>query len=297
MRTPARHWPLKLSTLVVVTACFVVINATFLISQNFRNILTLWGEDVQMTVYLSPDLSSGSREFIEEKIKNSERVAEVRYIPRDQAFADFRVQMASYAPDITQDEELLKLIPSSLQVRLQERLSAEQQSQTLQTLASQIKAMEGVEEVSYGQDWIEKYAAVVSSVEAVLFLLGVVITAAALFVISNVVRASVQSRKEEIVVLEMIGATTSMVRRPFLVEGAVLGAGAAILSVIFSFVMYTGVKNLIVTKLSFFQLAEHIHFFSPSVIALSLLMGSFLGAVASYLCVRRMNDGFAGRQG
>ena len=72
MRPRPSQIALKISTLVVVTACFVVMGGALLISQNFRNILTLWGEDMQMTVYLDPDISSVGREGIENKLKTEE---------------------------------------------------------------------------------------------------------------------------------------------------------------------------------------------------------------------------------
>ncbi|MEK2647151.1 cell division protein FtsX [Bdellovibrio sp. BCCA] len=297
MRAPQKNWALKVSTLVVVTACFVVMGSTLLLSQNFKNLLTLWGEDVQMTVYLSQDLSDKGRQEIEEKIKATGKVGEIKLVTQEKALGDFRSQLASYAPDIAQDEELLKLIPSSFQVRLADNVSAAEQTQVLSSLSSQIKGLQGVDEVSYGQDWVEKYAALVTAIQTTMQLLGFVIVIAALFVISNAIRASIQNRKEEIVVLEMIGATSSMIRKPFMMEGAALGLGSSTLAVVLCFTLFVGIKNLLVTKLSFLQIGEHLLFISPLMIAVFIIGGTCLGALASYLCVRRLNDGYAGSQG
>ncbi|AFX99865.1 cell division protein FtsX [Bdellovibrio bacteriovorus] len=297
MRPHQKNWALKVSTLVVVTACFVVMGAALLVSQNFRNILTLWGEDVQMTVYLSQDLSEKGRQDIESKIKENENVAGVKFVTQEQALGDFRSQMASYAPDISQDEELLRLIPASLLVQLKSDVAAAEQTTVLQSMAGKLRQLEGVDEVSYGQDWVEKYAALVNAIELTLRALCLVILAASLFVMSNAIRASVQARKDEIVVLEMIGATPSMIRKPFLVEGAVLGVVSSVLSLGLCFGVYIGIKNLLTTKLSFLQLGEHIQFLGPVLLAVFVVAGTGLGALGSYLCVRRMNDGFAGSQG
>ncbi len=297
MRPHQKNWALKVSTLVVVTACFVVMGAALLVSQNFRNILTLWGEDVQMTVYLSQDLSEKGRQDIEGKIKENENVAGVKFVTQEQALGDFRSQMASYAPDISQDEELLRLIPASLLVQLKSEVAAAEQTTVLQSMAGQLRQLEGVDEVSYGQDWVEKYAALVNAIELTLRALCLVILAASLFVMSNAIRASVQVRKDEIVVLEMIGATPSMIRKPFLVEGAVLGVVSSVLSLGLCFAVYVGIKNLLTTKLSFLQLGEHIQFLGPVLLVVFVIAGTGLGALGSYLCVRRMNDGFAGSQG
>lgn len=295
---PARkNWALKISTLIVVTACFVVMGSSLLVSQNFKKILTLWGEDVQMTVYLSPDISEKGYQFIESKLKESGQTGEIQLITQEKALEGFRSQLASYAPDISQDQELLKLIPASLQVRLADTVAVADQMQVLQSLSAEIKKLEGVDDVSYGQDWVAKYSALVSAIEATLSLLGFVILAAALFVISNAIRATIQNRKDEIIVLEMIGATSSMIRKPFLVEGAILGLGSSATAILFCFTLFLGIKHLLVTKLSFLQLGEHLQFINPLALIIFIAGGTLLGATASYLCVRGVNDGFAGRQG
>lgn len=297
MRPPRKNWALKLSTLVVVTACFVVMGAALLISQNFRNILTLWGEDVQMTVYLAQDLSDSGRENIQARLKENDEVGAVKFISQEKALGDFRLQMASYAPDISQDEELLRLIPASFQVQLSSSVATADQMPVLQKLAEQVRGLQGVEEVSYGQDWVEKYAALVSAIEITLRALCLVILLASLFVMSNAIRASIQSRKDEIVVLEMIGATPSMIRKPFLIEGAFLGVLSSLMAMVLCFVVYVGIKNLLTTKLSFLQLGQHIEFLGPIVLVAFVCVGTALGAFGSYLCVRSINDGFAGSQG
>ncbi|CAE77836.1 ftsX [Bdellovibrio bacteriovorus HD100] len=250
-----------------------------------------------MTVYLSQDLSEKGRQDIESKIKENENVAAVKFVTQEQALGDFRTQMASYAPDITQDEELLRLIPASLLVQLKSNVAAAEQTAVLQNMAGKLRQLEGVDEVSYGQDWVEKYAALVNAIELTLRALCVVILMASLFVMSNAIRASVAARKDEIVVLEMIGATPSMIRKPFLVEGAVLGVVSSVLSLGLCFAVYIGIKNLLTTKLSFLQLGEHIQFLGPLLLVTFVVAGTGLGALGSYLCVRRMNDGFAGSQG
>lgn len=297
MRAPSKNWALKISTLVVVTACFVVMGAALLISQNFKHLLTLWGEDVQMTIYLSQDLSDKGRLEIEEKIKATGKVADIKLINQEQALGDFRVQLASYAPDVAQDDELLKLIPSSLQVRLAGDISVENQMPILKELAVQIKDLEGVDEVSYGQDWVEKYASLVTALQMMMRILGLVIVGAALFVISNVIRASIHSRKEEIVVLEMIGATPFMIRKPFMIEGATLGFVSSLAALFFCYVIFIATKSVFINKLSFLQMGQHLQFLSVGAVVFFAIGGLCLGAFASYLCVRRLNDGFAGSQG
>jgi cell division transport system permease protein len=293
---PQKNLALKFSTLIVVTACFVVMATSLLISKNFKNILTHWGEDVQLTVYLSSDISAQGRDELEKLFKGHKDIGSFNLVTQDKALTDFRAQLASYAPDISQDEELLKMIPSSYQVKLKTDIPTDAQSQVLQSIAAELKGRSGIDDVSFGQDWVEKYGAFVSAINLALNLVGLIVLCASLFVMSNAIRASVQVHRDEIVVMEMIGATASMIRMPFLKEGAFLGFAASTLSIGISLAMYTVGKSIVNTRLSFLRLNEQMSFISPWAVAAIIIGGTLMGALGSYMCVRRINDGYAAAQ-
>lgn len=293
MNPTQKNLALKFSTLIVVTACFVVMATSLLISKNFRNVLTHWGEDVQLTVYLSSDISAQGRDELEKYFKNHKDIGNFNLVTQDQALSDFRAQLASYAPDISKDDELLKMIPSSYQVKLKTEIATDAQSSILQAIATDLKGRSGIDDVSYGQDWVEKYSAFVSAINLALNLVGVVVLCASIFVMSNAIRASVQVHRDEIVVFEMIGATAAMIRKPFLKEGALLGFIASTLSMGIAFGMYTVGKSIVDTRLSFLRIGEQLSFVSPWMIAVIIIGGTVMGALASYLCVRKINDGYA----
>lgn len=293
MRTRQTQWSLRVTTFIVVSACFVVMGFSLLLSQNFQRILTLWGEDVQMTVYLSSDLSERGRQDIEKLLTDTGKVDKVTLVTQEKALSDFRTQLATYAPDLSQDDELLKVIPASLQVSLSKDVAVQDQNTTLQSLAALLKDKEGIDEVSYGQEWVEKYASLVNAVQVTLNSLGVIILIASLFVMSNAIRASIQTRFDEIVVLEMIGATATAIRKPFLKEGALLGFLSSSVALALCFTLFYGFKNLLVNKLSFFQLGQHLGFLPIWISVAFIVMGTLLGALGSYLCVRKLNTGWA----
>lgn len=293
MRARKAQWSLRVTTFIVVSACFVVMGFSLLLSQNFQKILTLWGEDVQMTVYLSSELSEAGRLDIEKLLNETGKVGKVTLITQEKALSDFRTQLAAYAPDLSQDEELLKVIPSSLQVSLASDIGVQDQNAALQSLAVLLKDKEGVDEVSYGQEWVAKYASLVNAVQITLNSLGLIILLASLFVMSNAIRASIQVRFDEIVVLEMVGATATTIRKPFMKEGALLGFLSSSVALGLCFALFYGFKNLLINKLSFFQIGQHIGFLPIWVSIVFVLVGTFLGALGSYLCVRKLNTGWA----
>ena len=104
MKSSNTQWMLKLSTFFVVSACFTVLCAAMLTAQNLQNVLSLWGEDVQLTVYLSEDIKRPQIEKLEAFLKQKSQIAEVKYVDQNQAFQNFKSQLSSYAPDLEKDD-------------------------------------------------------------------------------------------------------------------------------------------------------------------------------------------------
>lgn len=291
-----KNLALQISTLVVTTACFAVMAFTLLFSQNLKSILTLWGEDIQMTVYLSSELTLQQQGAVEAILKSEKNVRDVVLITQEKALGDFRTQLASYAPDLAKDDELLKLIPASYQLSLNTDISSAEQLQRLKEIAFKAKGLEGVEDVSFGQDWVEKYSSLVSAARWITQILAFIILCAAVFVMSNVIRSLVHGRREEIEVMELFGATSAMIRKPFLIQGVWMGAVSAALSVGICFATFEFLRSVSINQLSFLRLSGHLHFLNFIEIFLFVIIGAILGALASYLCVRKLNDGWAASQ-
>jgi cell division transport system permease protein len=295
MQSLKKNWTLQFTTMLVVTACYLVVCSSLLLSQNLKKILTVWGEELQMTVYLSENVEANEVASLQKKIEANPNVGKIRFISKEKALADFRGQMASYAPEIMNEKDLLSLIPASFQISLSESLKVVNHLAALDVLAGSLKSEKSVAEVSYGQDWVQKYSQFLYYFEKSCQGLGIIIFCAALFVLSNVIRASIHSRRQEVEVLELIGATPAMIRRPFMIEGALIGLVSSLCAVGLSYFLYTNIVGLFQNELQFLQLGEHMSFLSMNLLAFFCLAGTMLGALGSYICVRQINDGWAAR--
>lgn len=285
--------PLKGATTFILAACFTILLTGLTVAMNLQKVLTLWGEDVQITAYLSPDLEVAGKDEVVRGLEADQRVARVEYVDRERAMNDFRSQMASYAPDLMSDGDLLSLIPASLLISLSNSIPMGEQLEAMRSLAKDLGAKAGVDDVRYGQEWVRQYSAFVGGVQFTLGAVGFILFLAAAFIISNAVRASVETRRSEIEVLELIGAHDWMIRRPHLLEGAVMGAVASIVALLVSGMFYRAFEWLLIHEMRYLQLSEHLSFLNPWQIAMVIVTGTGLGAVASYWCVRSINSGWA----
>lgn len=284
---------LRFSTTIVLTACFGVMSSALVFGENLHRILTLWGESLQMTVYLSENASVENATEIETALKNNPQVDQVQFVSKEKALVQFREQMASYAPDLLKDDDLLKFIPSSFQFALSKEVPATDQLSAMTNIASSLKVQPGVEEVSYGQDWVKNYAQVVSAVTRSGQVFSLVIILSTLFVISNCIRSSIYQRKDEIEVLELIGATSRYIRKPFYVEGATICGFSAAMGLAVTFGLFSVVKESLQAELALLQIANHLQYLNAWTVLAFLVGAILLGTVAAYVCLRSLNDGWA----
>lgn len=293
MKELQNRWLLRTTSYFVLTACFTLLCLLGLSAVNLQRVLTLWGDDIQITAYLASDAPDSARADLEKVLAADRRIDRFEWIPREKALKTFEAQMASYAPDLLGDQDVLSLIPPSFQISLSPELLRGRQGEVLEKVAALLRGQPGVEEVRYGQEWVKKYAAVVTMAERGLFGLGVLFIVVSFFVISNVLRASMESRRGEIEVLELIGASSWMIRKPLVVEGVLLGGVASLTALGVSMGVFSAAQQLLKTELNSLQLAQHVGFLSVSAALALVLIGPFVGGLASYLAARRLNSGWA----
>lgn len=287
------HGGLTIMTLMVLTATFTVVGSLLLAGQNLTRVLTLWGESMQMTVYLKDEATDEEAEGLGRLLRGDRRVGEAKWIDREAALVSFQEQMATYAPDLLGDAELLKYIPRSFQVKLSETVSSALQFETLRTLAGELKGIATVDDVSFGQDWVKSYSSLTGALtDAGAWLIALLLCGSVL-VISNVVSGSIHQRRAEIEVLELVGASKRFIRTPFLVEGAVLGLAAGAFSLALLAGGFHALREVFETRLSFLQLAHHLTFFTAAKAGLFVSVTALIGLASSFFSLRRLNTGWA----
>jgi len=96
--------------------------------------------------------------------------------------------------------------------------------------------LDGIDEVQFNQEWLEKLIGVSKIIRAVGFFLGGILVLASFFIISNVIKLSVYARQNEIEIFRLVGATNSFIKIPFIIEGTILGLIGGIFSLILLFI-------------------------------------------------------------
>ena len=264
---------IAVATTAFTLACFGVFLLLYL---NLRAVATSLQSDFKVVVYVQESVPAQGVAQLQSLFKADPGVQVVSYVSKEQALADFRAQFPA-------DSHLLQglgenPLPASFVVSLSPSLRS---PDAVRRWAERVKSVPGVEQVQYSRDWIDNLTAIVGYLELVAVGIGTVLSAASATIIASTIRLTLYARREEIEIMRLIGATSSFIRIPYLIEGTMLGMmGSAV-----ALAILKGGFELFKVRLGmpgrFLGIDSGVQFFSGQVVGLIAAAGLILGFIGS----------------
>lgn len=296
VRSWRRHWSLQMATLLVLVGVFSTLSISALCLKNLNRILARWGESIQITVYLKDNISSGDTDHLSKLLKENTKFKEIKYVSKTEALEQFKKNLQSYAPHFMSDPGFKNPLPASFTASLDQHMASKNDLDLIMAFSEQLKKLAGVEDVSYGQGWVENFAGFVSGFSLFGAILSTVLLGGAILVIANSVQSSINQRREQIEILELVGATAKYIRRPFLFEGAVMGFCSGVVALLITMAFYIWLQYLFGKALQVWSLDNVFTFFNMSQVLLFFAFTTALGVVGSWFTVKQINSGWAAAQ-
>jgi len=282
IRNFARHRRTNTVAVLVIAISMLILSGVALGYINFRHLATYWGSDVQVVLYLRDEVSAERREALERTLSATPETASLEYTSKEQALAQFQVRLGEGAK-ILQGLQANPL-PASFTLKVRDEF---RRPDFLRRLADRYRTFPEIEEIDYGERWVERFHSMVRTLQLGLIGIGVVIGMAVMFIIATTVRLALYARAEEIEIMRLVGATTWFIKIPFLFEGmlqGLLGASLAVALLYGLFSLFLAWAQPIVAV--FFDLSLF-HFLSPPATAGIILGGACLGALGSIFSLRQ----------
>jgi cell division transport system permease protein len=171
----------------------------------------------QLSVLTDPALTYGDAEVLAEKIERQPGVALVKIIDRDTALKEF---INATGLDALSSRLASNPLPHTLWLYPSSNIRAA----GLEQLSQDLTALPGVSEVILDSRWLERLEAFIALARSVAIALGVAMALGVVLTLGNTLRLGIESRREEIVVIKLIGGGNAFARRPFLYTGVLIGA-------------------------------------------------------------------------
>ena len=285
MRTNRTTTIVAILTTAFTLAC---VGIFLLLYVNLRNAAGWLQEDVKIMVYLDDGISQNGRQRLEHQLKGDRMVSGVLFISKEQALMEFRAQFPA-------DSHLLEglgenPLPASFVVTLAPNYRS---PESMKGWADRVQTMEGVAKVDYNQEWSNVLTELIGYIELVAIGVGMLLSAASVTIIGNTIRLALFTRREEIEILRLIGATRTFIRIPYFLEGAVLGALGSALSLGILKVGFELFCQQMQMTGRFSGIESMLSFFPVSLCLALILAGMGLGLAGSVVSLPRVGEGRA----
>ena len=200
-----------------------VLGALLLVTWNVERLLARWTTSAEFSVYLRDDATSEQRGVIEALVDQSGAAAGREYISKEQALVRFRTEFAELASTAAGIGD--NPFPASIEVRMQS--SAETDGRA-DALLKKVATLPGVADVRYDRAWLAKVGAGLNALRRAGGVLALLMAVAAAVTVAAVVRLGLHARREEIEIMQLVGASLAFIRGPFVAEGLLQGGIGAI---------------------------------------------------------------------
>lgn len=279
----ARRRPLPtLLAIGAIGVSLVLFGLVVLALQNLGRVAAPWGEGVQMVVYLDADASPERARAIAQVLGKVDAVERVDYVAPDEALARLRTSLGPRGGLL--DGVETGYLPASLELTLAPGVREVAEASPL---VAKLRATPGVEEVEFLGDWVAKVAALHRALRLIALGLALAVALACVYVVAGTITLGVVARKDEIEVLELVGATDRFVRWPLVVEGALQGLFGAGLALLLLLITYRLGAPMIEGALAGALGELRFAFLPAAQIGLGLLLGTGLGMLGSLLALGR----------
>lgn len=230
----ARQPLANLMTAAVIGIALALPSGLLTLLDNLQRLSVGWEGTASISVFLKEDISEDMAQDLAGKLRGWPEIAEVRYISREAALADF--QTHSGFGDIL-DALDSNPLPSVLVVQ---PVKANLTPSSAETLLDRLQALPGTDLAQLDLQWVQRFAALMEIGRRGVLVVGALLALAVLLIVGNTIRLDIQNRREEIEVTKLIGGTDAFIRRPFLYTGfwyGLAGAGLAWLLVQIAFLL------------------------------------------------------------
>jgi cell division transport system permease protein len=211
---------------LAIALALIVLGAMLIVTWNAEQLLARWSSAAEFSVYLRDDATSDQRGAVETAIDSSGLASGREYVSKAEALTRFRREFAELSELTSGFDE--NPFPASIEVRV--RPDAEHA--TAERLVKRLMAMPGVADARYDRDWLTRVGAGLGTVRAAGLMLALLMAVAAAVTVATVVRLGLRTRRDELEIMELVGAPLAFIRGPFVAEGFLQGGIGALLAIV-----------------------------------------------------------------
>lgn len=276
-----RNFSLSLASISCITITLILVGFSILLSLNVNNLTVEIESDLNIVVFLEKKVTKEEIENIGNELRRLDNVKEVSFNSKEEIRKSWQEESKELSGILENYTEETNPLQDTYIVKVDN-------IDYIGSTADRINEIEKVDVVKYGEGAVEELVKIFDIVKKVTYIVVIALVVVTAFLISNTIKITIQSRRREIEIRRLVGASNFYIRQPFFFEGIILGLIGSIIPI---FVCCYGYKYLY-DKLggqlftAIFKLvnpSEHIYF----IMLVLVLIGAIVGAFGSYRAVKK----------
>ena len=283
LKSVVRNFSLSFASIMCTTITLILVAVAVVAAANVNNATKLIEDELTIVTYLKRDVTEEQIDNIKSEISSYKNVEEVTFKSKD----EWKLEMSEYDDsfktvlDYLDDNPLMDSFV--LKVNDVKKLSE---------TSEYIKAINGVDTVKYGEGMVEQVISIFDIVQKIVVVVVIALVVVTSFLISNTIKLTIFSRRNEIEIMRLVGASNITIKLPFLFEGFIIGLIGSIIPVcitIYGYViLYSRMHGkLFSNMIMLIKPYPFVFWVSLIVIAIGALVGMYgsIKAVRKYLKV------------
>lgn len=270
---------LSVASVLTVMVSLVILGFSVFFLANASNMAKTFESELEIAVFVQNSATTAQVQALQSQIQGISGVASVNLVTKEQALADFGQTMGGAQSNLLSDLGGSNPFPDKLTVKAED-------PKNVKVLADQIASLPEVEHVRYGQEFVDKLLSFTQWLRWIGLAVVAAFAIASMVLISINIKMNVFSRRREIQIMKLVGASNGYIRWPFLIEGMTLGlVGGALAAGIVS-MGYRWMAEYIRATLTFLPIVQNTVLFWQ-VFGGLLLAGMAIGVIGSALSLRK----------
>lgn len=278
-----RNFSLSLASISCITITLIVVAVSIVLSYNVNNFTKIVERDVTVVAFLDVDITEEEREIVYDQIITLDNIEKenVEFIDKMEISKDMMASSDVFNSIMSEWDREQSPIQDTYQIKVND-------INLINKTAEELKEIENIDIVKYGEGMVEQLVSVFDAIRKGTGIVVIALVFVTAFLIANTIKITIMSRKREIEIMRLVGASNINIKIPFIFEGLLLGMLGSIIPIIITIYGYTALYNHFDGQLftSFIQLIEPTPFVYLTSLGL-LLIGMIVGMFGSSRAVRK----------
>ena len=231
-KSVVRNFSLSLASISCITITLIIVAVAIIASFNVQNFTKEIEKDLTIVVFLEQEATTADVKDVEAEIKQMDNVDTYSFQSKQEVKQQMQKESEVFNTVLSNWDDDESPLKDTYQVKVKDVTR-------IGKTADQIKQIENVSVVRYGEGMVEKLVSAFDSIQKVTYGIVIALILVTIFLIVNTIKLTISARKREISIMRLVGASNFTIKTPFIIEGMILGMFGSIVPILITMYGYT----------------------------------------------------------